>query len=66
MQSVVVGKAWWLEKEAAGHMASTVREQKEIDAGAQPVVPFYSLSSSWDGVTQSRVGLSISIKPIFL
>lgn len=26
------GKEWWLEKEMAGHNASTVGEQKEMDA----------------------------------
>ena len=27
-------KAWWLGQEAAGHMAITIRKQREMDAGA--------------------------------
>lgn len=40
VESVIVGKAWWQERQAAGHVASTVRKQKEMDVGAQLTFSF--------------------------
>ena len=34
-QSIMVGKAWLQEHEGAGHMAATVRKQREVKVGAQ-------------------------------
>lgn len=33
LKSIMVGKAWWPGFEAAGHLASTVRKQREMGAG---------------------------------
>ena len=46
-------KAWQQEREAAGHMASTVRKQREMDAGAQ--LTFFFLF---------RVGFPTSVNPL--
>ncbi|EGV99061.1 hypothetical protein I79_005511 [Cricetulus griseus] len=35
LQSRMVWKAWQQEHEAAAHMASTVRKQREMNTGAQ-------------------------------
>lgn len=43
VQSTMAGKAWWQELEAAGHMASKLRKQREMSAGFQLAV---SLSCS--------------------
>lgn len=40
VQSVMVGKTWQLECEAAHHTISTIRKQKEMDAGVQPAFSF--------------------------
>ena len=34
-QFTMAGKSWKQEDNAAGHMTSTVRKQREMDAGAQ-------------------------------
>lgn len=40
VQPIVMGKAWQRTCEETGHVASTVREQREVDAGAQLTVSF--------------------------
>jgi hypothetical protein len=50
-------KAWWQEHEAAGHFASTVRKQREMDAGAQLTVSIQD-PSLWDGAAHSSGVLS--------
>ena len=50
VQSIMAEKAWWQEHEAAGHIASTVRKQREMDAGAQLTVSLQD-PSLWDGAT---------------
>lgn len=52
LQSIVMGKAWRQEREAAGHVASTVRKQREMDAGAQLAFSFLF-----------RVGFPTSVNP---
>jgi len=39
-QSIMVGKAWQWEWEAAAHTALAGRKQREMDAGAQLAVSF--------------------------
>lgn len=41
IQYIMAGKAWRPEQEVAGHVASTVRKQSEMDARAQLTVSFY-------------------------
>lgn len=38
--SIMVGKAWQLELEAAANVTSTVRKQRSKDAGVE-LAPFY-------------------------
>lgn len=49
VQSIMMGKAWLQEYEAAGHTASTVRKQREMEAGAQLTfsILFHSSSSAY-------------------
>lgn len=53
--------AWQQEQEAAGHVASTVRKQREMGTGAQ-LTPFYSFQepSPWDGAAHSYSGTFLS------
>lgn len=62
MQPVITEKAWYRELEAAAHMASTVRKQRLMDAGALSLLsPFYSVQdpSLWNGTP------TISLSPIW-
>jgi hypothetical protein len=34
VQPIMEEKSWWQEPEAAGHLASASRKQREMDAGA--------------------------------
>lgn len=54
------------EHEAAGHMTSTVKKQKEMDAGAQLSSSFYSTRISARGMVRPtiQVGLPFSSNPI--
>lgn len=47
----MAGKAWQQEFEAAGHVASTARKQRDVNAGACLMLSFLcsSESSVWDG-----------------
>lgn len=45
-QSVMVGKVWRQEHEAAGHTASAVRKQR-MDAGTQLAFSFSSVPGLW-------------------
>lgn len=38
--SITAGKSQWQEQEAAGHMASTIRKHREMNASAQPAFSF--------------------------
>lgn len=40
LQSIMAGKTWWQEREAAGPTAAALREQREISAGAQLALMF--------------------------
>lgn len=43
-QATVAGRAWWPACEAAGHIASLVRKQGQINAGAQPTFSVWEAS----------------------
>lgn len=46
VQFIMAGKTRQLEREAAGHVVSTVRIQREMDAGTQLTFSFLSKARS--------------------
>ena len=47
-QSIKTGKAWQKEREIAGYIVSTVRKQREMDAGTQLTFSFsFSTEPQW-------------------
>lgn len=65
VQSVVVGKTWRQEHEAASNVASAVRKERERGREEKVVLssffPFYSVqgSSPWVGATSIQIGSSL-------
>lgn len=60
VQSILVGRAWQKEQKEAGHMAFTVRKQKEMEAGAKLASSFvFGLRLlQCNGVTHNYSGAS--------
>lgn len=66
VQAVMVGKAWWQECEAAAHMASAVRKQREASAVWLLLSPrpsshgtvLYTLRAYLPTSTQSRISIT--------
>jgi hypothetical protein len=47
----MAGKVWRQEQEAAGHLASASRKQKELNAGAQAQIHLIKDPIPWNDVT---------------
>lgn len=69
VQPIMEEKSWWQEPEAAGHLASASRKQREMDAGAQliPFLLFHSRSPAHEIVLlhSGWVFLPPSAKPVW-
>lgn len=59
-QSITAGKAGWRVPEAAGHIESAVRKQKEVSAGAQIPFSFLFRLGSGKGAALRQCGVSLS------
>lgn len=64
--SIVLEKSWCQEHEVAGHVASTIRKQR--DECWYPVhypFPFNTGPCLWDSATKFRVGLPSTVNPFW-
>lgn len=58
----MTGEPWWQDYEAAGHIASTARKQREMNAGTH--LTFSFLFSPWNGAGHMQDGpLRSSVSP---
>lgn len=62
VQSFVMEKAWWQRGAAAGHMASAIRKQREMNAGTQ--LTFSRAPAHGAVLPTFRVGLPTSVNLI--